>query len=223
MCGRTGAWSSRSAAPAPRATVYRPDIGGLLPLYVADRYEGTEAKPFPEFTEEELAAYIDANVAAVRDVVARARPDVALANHLVMGPAILARALADVPYAVKIHGSALEYTVKPHRARFRPYAEEGLAGAGGVLVGSRHTAESLWAEMEDDTLPGRTRLGPPGVDIERFAPRRRAASAGLRSAARGARARRGHRLLVRSRSARGGRGAGHGRSPVTGSSSTSAS
>ena len=83
---------------------------------------------------------MEANVAAVRDVVARARPDVALANHLVMGPAILARALDDVPYAVKIHGSALEYTVKPY-PRFRPYAVEGLARARGVLVGSRHTAE----------------------------------------------------------------------------------
>ena len=159
--------------------MYRPDIGGLLPLYVADRYEGTEARPFPELTDDELSAYVDANVAAVREVVARARPDVALANHLVMGPAILARALGDVPYAVKIHGSALEYVVKPY-PRFRPYAVEGLAGARGVLVGSRHTAESLWTEMDDASLPGRTRLGPPGVDVARFAPREPdAARAGL--------------------------------------------
>jgi glycosyltransferase involved in cell wall biosynthesis len=40
-----------------------------------------------------------------------------------------------------------------------------------VLVGSRHTAESLWAGMDDPTLPRRTRLGPPGVDVVRFAPR----------------------------------------------------
>ena len=39
-----------------RATVYRPDIGGLLPLYVADRYEGTEARPFPELSDAELDA-----------------------------------------------------------------------------------------------------------------------------------------------------------------------
>ncbi len=153
-----------------RATVYRPDIAGLLPVYVADRYAGVEARPFSELTPEEVDRYVDANVAAVRAVSERARPDVALANHLVMGPAILARALADVPYAVKVHGSALEYLVKPH-PRFRPYAAEGLAGARGVLVGSRHTAESLWAAMEDATLPPRTRLGPPGVDVVRFAPR----------------------------------------------------
>src|SRR3954453_12143617 len=153
-----------------RATVYRPDIGGLLPLYVADRYEGTEARPFPELSQEELARYIERNVAAVREVAARAGVELALANLLVMGPAILARALDGVPYAVKVHGSALEYVVKPH-PRFRPYATEGLARARGVLVGSRHTAESLWAEMDDSSLAPRTRLGPPGVDVARFAPR----------------------------------------------------
>jgi glycosyltransferase involved in cell wall biosynthesis len=154
-----------------RATVYRPDIAGLLPLYVADRYEGVQARPFPELDAAELERYLERNVAAVREVAERARPDVALANHLVMGPAILARALNGVPYAVKIHGSALEYVVKPHHERFAPYAAEGLAGARGVLVGSRHTAESLWAALDDARLPDRTRLGPPGVDVARFSPR----------------------------------------------------
>ena len=76
-----------------RATVYRPDIGGLLPLYVADRYEGIEARPFEDLSPQEVDRYIDANVAAVREVAERVRPDVALANHLVMGPVVLARAL----------------------------------------------------------------------------------------------------------------------------------
>jgi glycosyltransferase involved in cell wall biosynthesis len=156
----------------PRATVYRPDLGGLLPVYVADRYDGVEARPYDELSDAEVDAYVERNVAAVAEVVARARPDVALANHLVMGPLILARALAGtgVPYAVKIHGSALEYTVKPH-PRFLPAARAGLAGASGVLVGSRHTGESLWAALEEPGLEDKTRLGPPGVDVTSFAPR----------------------------------------------------
>jgi glycosyltransferase involved in cell wall biosynthesis len=170
----SGDWDSGSLAVSERrspvrATVYRPDIAGLLPLYVADRYDGVEARPFFDLTDAEVERYLERNVAAVREVAERAGIELALANHLIMGPAVLARAL-DVPYAVKVHGSALEYVVKPY-PRFRPYAAEGLARAGGVLVGSRHTAESLWAAMDDPSLPERTRLGPPGVDVRRFVPR----------------------------------------------------
>ncbi len=157
-------------------TIYRPNVGPVLPVYVLDDYEGLTARTFPQLTDAELETYISRNVDAVRDVVRHARPEIALANHLVMGPVILARALSatGIPYAVQVHGSALEYTVKPH-PRFLPYAQEGLAGAAGVLVGSRHTAESLWSAVGDDELPPRTGFGPPGVDTERFRPRDKAA------------------------------------------------
>ena len=91
-----------------------------------------------------------------------------------------------MPYAVKVHGSALEYTVRPHRERFLPYALEGIRGARGVLVGSRHTAESLWEVLADEPALPRAhaarpaRRGRPHVpaaapaDLERLAgaPRR---------------------------------------------------
>jgi glycosyltransferase involved in cell wall biosynthesis len=154
-------------------TVYRPDVGSLLPVYVADRYEGIEARTFAECSEAEVARYIDANVAAVRELVALVEPQIALANHLVMGPVILARALAgsDVPYAMKVHGSALEYTVKADPDRFLPFARECVSRARAILVGSHHTAASLWRTLDDPALVERTRLGPPGVDVVRFAPR----------------------------------------------------
>src|SRR3954454_9241761 len=96
-----GDWDSGSLQittrrEAARATVYRPDIGGLLPLYVADRYEGIEARPFPDLTEAEVDRYVDPNVAAVREVAERVRPDVALANLLVMVAVDLARVLGDM-------------------------------------------------------------------------------------------------------------------------------
>jgi glycosyltransferase involved in cell wall biosynthesis len=162
-----------------RITLYRPPIGSVLPVYVADRYEGFDARPFAELSDAELERYLERNIEAVREVAGRVATEAALANHLVMGPVILARA-GLARYAVKVHGSALEYTVKPEPERFLPYAREGLAGAAGVLVGSRHTAESLWAAMKDPGLPARTRLGPPGVDVHAFGPRApEAAAAGL--------------------------------------------
>jgi glycosyltransferase involved in cell wall biosynthesis len=158
-------------AQAPKGVrIHVPGIGRVLPVYVADHYEGFDALPFPELDERALGRYLDVNIAAVRSVPP---PDIALANHLVMGPVIVARGLEGrAPYAVKVHGSALEYTVRPHRERFLPYALEGIRGASGVLVGSRHTAESLWEVLRDEpSLPARTRLGPPGVDVNSFRPR----------------------------------------------------
>src|SRR5436305_9244211 len=42
-----------------RATVYRPDIGGVLPLYVADRYEGMDARPFGDLDDADLGRYLE--------------------------------------------------------------------------------------------------------------------------------------------------------------------
>jgi glycosyltransferase involved in cell wall biosynthesis len=160
-----GATESNSGS----VTAYVPDIGGPLPVYVYDEYEGYEVKTFADLDDGELDRYLAANVGAVRDVVAAAGGvDAALANHLVMGPAILAR--SGTSFAAKIHGSALEFTVRPDPGRFLPYAREGIDAAAGVLVGSRHTAEILWETLDDPRLPARTRLGPPGVDTTLFVP-----------------------------------------------------
>ena len=159
-----------------RCTAYRPDIGDVLPVYVADDYEGFRATPLPELDHDEVERYVAANVAAVREVAARARPSAALANHLVLGPAILARAIGgSVPYAVKVHGSALEYTVRPHRERFLALRARGAArSARGVLVGSRHTAQSLWEVVDEPGRAGAHAAGP--ARESRWSPSDRATS-----------------------------------------------
>jgi glycosyltransferase involved in cell wall biosynthesis len=157
--------------------VHVPNIGGLLPVFVADRYEGFEVKTFPELTDEELDRYLDANVEAVRRVVEQyGEPDAALANHLIMGPVILAR--AGLRFAIKVHGSDLSYVVGPHPERFVPYAREGTDAAAGILAGSSHTAEVLYETVPDPSLRERTRLGPPGVDVHRFRPHEPGEAAG---------------------------------------------
>ncbi len=105
----------------------------------------------------------------MRDVVAAAgEPEAALANHLIMAPAVLAR--AGLRFAIKLHGSDISYTVAPHPERFVPYAREGTDAAAGLLAGSSHTARALFETVPDPSLPARTRLGPPGVDVHRFRP-----------------------------------------------------
>lgn len=150
-------------------TVYIPPIGELLPVFVVDAYEGFTARAFPDLTDQELDVYIRRNVDAIRDVVAMVgEMDAAIANHLIAGPAICAR--AGLRFAIKVHGSDLSYAVIPHPDRFVPLAREGIEAASAVIVGSAFTAEALWGVMELPDLPRKTLLGPPGVDIERFRP-----------------------------------------------------
>jgi len=161
--------AQREAGHSGSVTVYRPPIGKVLPVYVEDPYEGFEARAFPRLDDDEIEHYISVNVAAVREAIGLVgEPDAALANHLIMGPVVLAR--AEVPaFAVKNHGSDLEYTVKPH-PRFIPYAAEGLRAASAVLVGSWHTARSLWEAIPELDLEPITGLGPPGVQPDEFRP-----------------------------------------------------
>lgn len=170
--GRQGA-----AAEGGSVTVYQPEIEGLLPVYVHDHYDGFVVKTYPELADEELERYIALNVGAVREVAQLVGGvDAALANHLVMGPVILAR--AGLRFAAKIHGSDLSYTVRPHPERFVPFAREGMEAASAALVGSLFTAEDLWRTVALPGLKDKTRLGPPGLDPAEFAPLDRLAADG---------------------------------------------
>jgi glycosyltransferase involved in cell wall biosynthesis len=166
-------------------TVWQPDIGGLLPVYVEDRYPGFAVKTFVACSDAEVEAYVAANARAIAALAARRRPDLALINHLVMGPLAAARGLpSDVPYAVKVHGSDLEYAVALDPERFAAAAQAGIARASTLLVGSGHTARRMFELLEDPSLARRTRLGPPGVDTHAFRPREPGeAQAGVRAIA----------------------------------------
>ncbi len=156
-------------------TVYLPEIGEVLPVFVVDDYEGFTARAFPDLSDREIDEYVDANVRAIREIIDRAGEiEAALANHLIAGPAICAEAGLD--FAIKVHGSDLSYAVIPHPERFVPLARRGVEAANAVLVGSSFTAQALWEVMESRDLPAKTRLAPPGVDIERFRPREEAVS-----------------------------------------------
>src|SRR5829696_1878182 len=150
-------------------TIHTPDIGGLQPVFVRDSYEGFDVKTFGELADEELAHYIEANVDAVKELAeALGGFDAALANHLILAPVILAR--AGLRYALKVHGSDLSYTILPDLERWRPYTEEGVASANGILVGSGHIADRLRLVVDAPETQVKVRLGPPGVDTEMFAP-----------------------------------------------------
>ncbi len=111
------------------AAVVRPDVGGLLPAFVLDHYEGYRVELLQDCSREELDVWVEANAAAVRDQLPA---DFLLCNHVLLGGAV-GRA-SGATYAVKAHGSELEYSM-----RGRP----GLEAWGREVLEAATTAVSL--------------------------------------------------------------------------------
>lgn len=147
------------------AEVVRPDVGGLLPVFVLDRYPGYEVRLLQDCTRVELDAWVEANAAALRG---RLPADLVFCNHVLLGGAVGAG--AGGRYVVKAHGSELEYSMRG-RQDLERWGREVLARASAVFVGSGHIREVL---EEVCGHVERVHEVPPGVDVEEWRPRPRA-------------------------------------------------
>lgn len=159
------------------ATVVVPELPDrLLPVFVLDRYEGLDARLLQDFTPAERERYVEANAAAVRELLPA---DLVFANHVLLGGPVAAASGAR--FAVKAHGSELEYSMRG-RPELERWGAESLARADSVFVGSAH----IRAVLEDVVgHVARVHEVPPGVDLDEFRPRPRAeALAGLLEEAR---------------------------------------
>jgi NAD(P)-dependent dehydrogenase (short-subunit alcohol dehydrogenase family) len=119
------------------ATVVRPDAGGLLPVFVLDRYEDVEARLLPELSTAERDAWVERNAAAVREHLPA---DFVLVNHVLLGAPV--GAAAGTPFAVKAHGSELEFAIRGNED-LAGWARASLAEADEVLAGSEHVRQVL--------------------------------------------------------------------------------
>jgi glycosyltransferase involved in cell wall biosynthesis len=155
-----------TAAAPGRCVLLRPRIGDLLPVFVLDRYEGFElVRTFVDLTVEELTSYLRANVEAFRAAVRWHRSEVAITGHAIPGGVVGRRALGAGRYVTKIHGSDLEYAVRPQE-RYRDLASEGL-GAAHAVIGPTQDVLARCAEL----VPGmasRRVIVRPGVDVATF-------------------------------------------------------
>lgn len=146
------------------ARTVRPEIGGTLPVFVLDRYEGFDVRLIQDVRRDELDAIVEANAAVLREL---APADAVFANHVLLGGPV--GAASGLPFAVKAHGSELEYSMRGND-RLATWARESLESARAVFVGSAHIRSVL-----EDVVGRVERVVevPPGVDVEEFRPRPR--------------------------------------------------
>jgi glycosyltransferase involved in cell wall biosynthesis len=156
------------------ATVVRPDVGRLLPVFVVDRYEDMEARRIQDIGWPERRHFVEASAAALREHLPA---DVVFTNHLLLGGPV--GAATGLPFAVKAHGSELEFSLRGNE-ELCDWARETLSDTHAIIAGTEHVR----GVIEDVLGPGpwldRTSVVPPGVDIDAFAPKPKAeALAGL--------------------------------------------
>jgi glycosyltransferase involved in cell wall biosynthesis len=145
------------------AKVFRPNVGGLLPVFVLDRYEGIEARLLQDFTRAERERYVALNATAL---CAQMPADLVFANHVLLGAAV--GWASGMPFAVKAHGSELEYSMRGNED-LAAWGRECLTRAQAVFVGSAHIRAVL-EEVVDHV--DRVHEVPPGVDVDEFRPSR---------------------------------------------------
>jgi glycosyltransferase involved in cell wall biosynthesis len=147
------------------AQVVRPVLpGGLLPVFVLDRYEGLEPRLLQDLTVGERERYVGANAASVSEHLPA---DLVFCNHVLPGGAV--GAATGARFAVKAHGSELEYSIRG-RSELVEEAQAALAPAEAVFVGSGHVRDVL--EEVVDAVETVHEV-PPGVDVDEFRPRSR--------------------------------------------------
>jgi glycosyltransferase involved in cell wall biosynthesis len=149
------------------AETVRPTVAGVLPVFVLDRYEGLEARLLQDTTPAERKRFVEANAASLREHLPA---DLVFANHVLPGSAVAAA--AGAPFAVKAHGSELEYSIRGS-PELVTWARDSLEPARAVFVGSQHIRDVL-----EDVLGHVDRVYevPPGVDVQEFRPQEREAA-----------------------------------------------
>jgi glycosyltransferase involved in cell wall biosynthesis len=147
------------------AATARPDVGGFLPVFVLDRYEGYEVQRLQDAPRDRVERWVEANAAAVREHLPA---DFVYVNHVLLGGPV--GAAAGARYVVKAHGSELEYAMRGNE-ELSAWGAEALAGARATVVGSEHI-RMVVAEVCGHI--DRVVEVPPGVDVELWGPEARA-------------------------------------------------
>ena len=162
-----------NSAPRPGTVrVVVPDINGLLIVFCYDLYEGFVVKTMVTCSLDEIEANIKKTAEGLKKVIDQG-VDRIFANHAILSPVITRRAAKGtaVPYDVKIHGSAITFSVKK-RPELTRYAVEGLKHCRKIITGTKFIAgyvnETFAPYLDVILLEEKTVVIPPGMDPEVF-------------------------------------------------------
>jgi glycosyltransferase involved in cell wall biosynthesis len=119
-----------------RCILHKPLLGDTLPVYVWDEYEEfPHPVPMVDLPDDEIEAYLDRNVRALRRIVHENGITAIHTNHAVLMSVVAQRirAAEGIAFSIMPHGSALEYAVK-RDPRFLRLARSAFSDAKRIFV-----------------------------------------------------------------------------------------
>ncbi|MGK2960892.1 MAG: glycosyltransferase, partial [Gemmatimonadaceae bacterium] len=156
-----------------KCILHQPEIGEILPVFVADKYEEYDhVVPMVELPDDVIELYIQRNVDVVRRIASEHDIHAIHANHVVLMPVVAQRISHEtgIPFAIMPHGSGIEYAVKKDD-RFRRYAASALADSRRVFViggEMRERVTTVFPELPD--IASKFTELHLGVDSSQFEP-----------------------------------------------------
>jgi len=149
----------------------RTDIGGLLPVFVYDDYDGFQVKTFDTLTDSELEAYVSYNSASLRHILDTHAIDAVYSNHVAIAPYIMMKASGthSIPFHVTCHGSALNYIVAKDE-RFLEMSRKGFEHTSKIIIPGNYILERFKEIYRSDFHKFKDKFLtlPPGVNVEIF-------------------------------------------------------
>ncbi len=154
-------------------SLYRPDLQGVLPVYVYDDYPGYRVQTLAGMDRQEIDRYLEQNRRALVAAWVQNPPALVLSQHTVMQPVYAGRALDSVAFCRQVtvvHGSCLHFAVK-ESCLVEEYAREAINRSNALVFVSSHSQREFLEHFADvPELADKTRVVPAGVDVECFQP-----------------------------------------------------
>jgi glycosyltransferase involved in cell wall biosynthesis len=162
-------------------SLYRPNIGDILPVFLYESQSTFVAKEMSFMPEKDLETYIHKNVIAVDTILSQQSIDAIWAHHCVLQPMVVA-SLKNISQGTEciatIHGNGINCMKKS--SLLRTYAIQGLQRFDTMCFTSEDVQHDFVRVLQTPSdMPTTINLSdwqnkmcvvPPGLDIEMFRP-----------------------------------------------------
>ncbi|MCF7792232.1 MAG: glycosyltransferase family 4 protein [Victivallales bacterium] len=164
--------TGQSTMPPPEPGTLRvivPDINNILPAFIIDKYEGYEVKTIQEMDDKEIETHISMVAGVLRNICVHQKVDRVFANHALLNPAIADEALKElnIPFDIKIHGSAIEFCVVPE-PRLKKYIYKSFEHTNKIIAGTIHIKNRIIEVFGKEIDTEKIKIIPPGIDPDLF-------------------------------------------------------